>query len=561
MANADATTHHHIRTRPLLTIKGSVLAETLEAVHGVLVAKPTELTQLRREHDELRRKLEAAQNLVHELEQDRAAILAHERHTETWHGWAKLGLRLFLGNPGYAAFRRLYHLTRGIGAASPNVVRTGVVQLAKSPGFLVHLVARIPVALREDRLPRRPGDVLPRLQASFQNYAREPRLRLPGARRSDIRRILFLSHNLNPEGAPLSLLSLSSRLDKRLYEPWILAMEDGPLRARYEAAGVPVEVMNPLREVHTGQLYRDRVNHVAQWVQRSGFELVFCNTLMCFWGVTVARTSGLPSVWCIRESVDWQTYFNYLDPDVAKAALDCFELADRLIFVADATRRLYPAPPAPSQVHTIHNGLDVAAIEAFKRGRSREAIRSAKGIPDGARVISVIGTTCERKGQIDFLRVAATLRPKFEGLHFYVVGAREDAYLTRLMSVVRDHGLSSVVFVPETPDVYEYFRMSDLFVCCSYEESFPRVILEAMAFELPIVSTNVFGIPEAIRDDWSGILVEPGDVPGLASGVARLLDDPDLAKQFAANAYATLVKRFSVDQMVRQYERVFSQIG
>jgi GT2 family glycosyltransferase len=143
---------------------------------------------------------------------------------------------------------------------------------------------------------------------------------------------------------------------------------------------------------------------------------------------------------------------------------------------------------------------------------------------------------------------------------FYVVGARPGAYLDELERFVYDEGLRSVVFVAETPDVYDYFRMSDVFVCTSYEESFPIVILEAMAFALPIVSTDVFGIPEALTHDREALLVRAGDAAALAAGVQRLLNDPARAARLAAGARARLVQRFTLGPMVDDYDRLLAEV-
>ena len=86
-------------------------------------------------------------------------------------------------------------------------------------------------------------------------------------------------------------------------------------------------------------------------------------------------------------------------------------------------------------------------------------------------LLLAVGATSERKGHLDFLRVARAMDPAGAGrTRFYVVGAQPGAYLDRLERFVRDEGLRSVVLVDKTPDVYDYFRMSDVFVCSSYNE-------------------------------------------------------------------------------------------
>ena len=419
--------------------------------------------------------------------------------------------------------------------------------------------------MREGRVPRHPRDLLAKLRLASQDVARrtggaalepyrlpKPRPRTPGARR-----VLFVSHNLNLEGAPIFQLLLARGLDRLGYQIYVVSKSDGLLRGRYLAEGMPVAVGDALDGIEDLTAYRKRMGRLAAWLRKRDFDLVFCNTLQSFWAGTVAQLAGVPAVWAIHESVNWSRYFSYLPADLRPIALECLQRADHLVFASDATRRLYAALENPGRLCLIHYGLDVDAIDRFRHERSKTELRAIHGVKDGHRVVTIVGTTCERKGQLDFLRMARVLDPTGTGgIRFYVVGARPGDYLTRLEHFVRDERLDSVVFVKETPDVYDYFQMSDLFVCSSYEESFPVVLLEAMAFNLPIVSTDVFGIPEAVEHGREALLVAPGDVPAMAAGVRRILDDPALAAQLAGNARGTLLRRFTLERMVGDYDRL-----
>jgi glycosyltransferase involved in cell wall biosynthesis len=256
--------------------------------------------------------------------------------------------------------------------------------------------------------------------------------------------------------------------------------------------------------------------------------------------------------------VDWRQYFDEYPEAVAREAHACLRLADRLVFASDGTRRLFSDLDGAGRVRTIHYGIDVAAIDEFKRVHSAAAVRAALGLSPEDRVVSVVGTTCERKGQMDFVQAVMKLRSAHPRLRGYVVGARPGAYLRGLEDLIRRHDLAFVTLVPETKDVFQYYRATDVFVCSSYEESFPVVNLEAMAFGLPIVSTDVFGIPEAITDGHDGLLVKPGGVDSLAAAIGRVLGDPGLARRLGEAAYATVTTRFTRQHMVDDYEEVFA---
>jgi len=433
--------------------------------------------------------------------------------------------------------------------------------------FAWYLLTQSIVALRRRKLPVPAAELLPALSAffrdsfrgSFRDAAPETPPDVPRHRAAARPRLLFLSHSLHPEGAPISLFSIVSGIDRARYDPITLSTEDGLLRARYADAGLDLFVCRPLRYVDDVASYDKAIDAMTSWARHAGIDLIFCNTLNPFWGISLARRLGVPSIWCIRESVDWREYFQQFHGPLAEAGPVCLSLADRLIFVSEATRQLFSEFEGPGRIRTIRNGVDVGAIDDFKRARPTAALRAELGISPEDRVVSVIGTTCERKGQLDFLKTVAKLRVDYPRVRAYVVGTRRGDYLRGLEDFAAERDLTCVTFVPETEQVLQYFRVTDILVCSSYEESFPRVILEAMAFGLPIVSTDVYGIPEAISDGQNGLLVKPGDVDGLAAAVGRFLGDPGFAARLGDTAYATVAARFTRRQMVADYEALFAE--
>jgi glycosyltransferase involved in cell wall biosynthesis len=78
--------------------------------------------------------------------------------------------------------------------------------------------------------------------------------------------------------------------------------------------------------------------------------------------------------------------------------------------------------------------------------------------------------------------------------------------------------------VSETIDIYDWYRLADMFVCTSFEESFPRVLLESAAFRIPIVSTDVNGIPEMLVNHDEAYLIPAGDPVKLATALKLCLD-------------------------------------
>jgi glycosyltransferase involved in cell wall biosynthesis len=123
-----------------------------------------------------------------------------------------------------------------------------------------------------------------------------------------------------------------------------------------------------------------------------------------------------------------------------------------------------------------------------------------------------------------------------------MIGGRDTAYDRELTDFVARLGRPNLRIVPETKDVYPFYGAADVFACSSYEESFPRVLLEAMAFALPIASTSVHGIPDMVRANHEALLVPPGDSAALANALRRLLAAPSLAGELAARAHERVLE-------------------
>ena len=89
-----------------------------------------------------------------------------------------------------------------------------------------------------------------------------------------------------------------------------------------------------------------------------------------------------------------------------------------------------------------------------------------------------------------------------------------------------------------------FFRVADAFALPSYVEGLPIALLEAMALERPSISTNVYAIPEAVKDNETGLLIEAGDAHGLADAILKLKSDPTLRARLGADGRRFVIEHF-----------------
>ncbi|HUK92071.1 MAG TPA: glycosyltransferase [Blastocatellia bacterium] len=379
-------------------------------------------------------------------------------------------------------------------------------------------------------------------------------------------RTLVCTHNLNFEGAPLVQMEITLGLrDRGVIDPVVHSPEDGPLRAEYESWGVPVEIRpHPLESVaRTNEGYKIGMEVFTRWVQGIDVDLVYGNTLRTFYAIDAARMAGLPSIWNPRESEDWRSYFDEFGPEIAARALECFAYPYKVVFVSQASENGFAELCSRWNFMTIHDGMDKAKFGSAFRTTSRSAARRKLGVADHEVVVVTVGTVGPRKGQVDIPRAIALMDYQtVSSMRWYVVGDRNYDYsgtVRERQSSLDEARASRMEIVPETPDVLTYYSAADVFVCTSRIESFPRVILEAMAAGLPIVTTPVFGILEQVRPGRNALLYDPGDVQALAAAVTRMVNEPGLRQRMGAASLPALETLIDQDAMVTAYADVFRE--
>lgn len=378
-------------------------------------------------------------------------------------------------------------------------------------------------------------------------------------------RVLMCSNALEYTGAPLHQLEIASKLaaDGDI-EPVIFCTTDGPLRSVYERQGIEVIVReHPLINVYQNLQYEDAIAALGQELNLHRYDVIYANTLENFFMVDCAEKMGIPCVWNVHESEPWQTYFNRFGPEIAARALTCFRHPYRVIFVADATRNQYFPLNSHHNFITIHNGLDVDRLQESAKDWTRKSARESLEIKDGEIVILLLGTVCDRKGQKDLVKALPLLSPQYHSrIRCFIVGDRPSLYSTQLAELagqLPEKLRSRLTIVPETPDTARYYKAADIFVCTSRIESYPRVILEAMGFDLPIITTPVFGIPEQVRSEVNGLFYTPDRPEELAQCLTSLLENDIRRSQLAENAKYVLRSLNQFEEMTAAYCEIFRE--
>jgi glycosyltransferase involved in cell wall biosynthesis len=223
-----------------------------------------------------------------------------------------------------------------------------------------------------------------------------------------------------------------------------------------------------------------------------------------------------------------------------------YRQVDLFIASSEAIRRILIRDGIPGeQIVTVHEGIDVERIGKLPTVNLREAFF----LPHNAPIVGNVAALVPHKGQRHLINAVPLVLREEPDARFVIFG--EGPLRSELEHQIKSLHLEKHVVLPGfRDDVLSCIKGFDLFVMSSETEGLGTSLLDAMAAGKPAIGTDVGGIPEAIDDRVSGLVVPPNDPASLARAIVKLLKDDALAKRMGQAGRARARKLFSVDQMV-----------
>jgi D-inositol-3-phosphate glycosyltransferase len=364
--------------------------------------------------------------------------------------------------------------------------------------------------------------------------------------------VLVVTHELTLGGGQLYLYELLRRLVPLLPDAeWsLVGSRDGPLVAEYEQLGITVHVQGEM-PFWQAAAYEGRLEETAAWTAAHPPDVVLANALVSFPGIDLAGRLGVPAIWAIHESYPLREYFWTMDPGrrVSPAVLDraeaAFASAAAVVFEADATRALFQRYGEPDRFQVVAYGIDLAAIDTYRAGFERGRARAAHDFAPDATVLLCMGTIEARKSQTLLVRAFEAVAPRHPDAVLVLVGDRGDEHPTHLRDYVAGSAVAGRIrILPIVSDTYEWYGLADALVSASDIESLPRSVLEAMAFDLPVIAADAFGVPELLADESTGYVFVQRDLDALIDALDRFLSDSTEARGTIASAASEHVRAY-----------------
>jgi glycosyltransferase involved in cell wall biosynthesis len=352
--------------------------------------------------------------------------------------------------------------------------------------------------------------------------------------------IALVLTSFDPGGTERQMTELIGRLDPSRFAVHVACFRrDGLWRSKVEAAAIEVAEF-PLRGFASASAARELMRF-ARWCRRRRLTVVHACDFY-------ANVFALPAAALARVPVRIGSRRDLVLPGRTAAQYRLQRLAYRAAHVVVANSRAAAAQVqhdgvARTRIAIIPNGIDLTRYAAPRGGRP-------------TRVVTTIANLRPEKGHDGWLAAAPEVLRRHPDVVFHIVG--DGPCRAALEHEAAALGIaSSIRFLGHREDVPEVLRDSDVFVLPSRSEAFPNGVVEGMAAGLPVVASDVGGIPELIENGRTGVLVPVGDTAALANTLIRLLDDPGYATALGTGGREVIARGYSFERMVASFEALY----
>lgn len=382
-------------------------------------------------------------------------------------------------------------------------------------------------------------------------------------RHDRIRLLKFLSE-FYAAGTEGQVVNLVERLDPARFDVRFACFERaGQLLPSLERRRVPVT------EYRIARLYGARTLR-TQWrlageIRRHEVQIVHSYNLYGnVFTIPAARLARAPvAIASIRSLGDMFTPLQW------RVQRQVCRFADCVLVNSDAIRRALIAEGyAADRIAVIRNGLDLDRLTCTPGGGER--FRRQAGLPDDAPLVAVLARISPIKGLEYFLEAVVPLARRFPAARFAVVGAGymlpdgrggTRDYQAELQRMATRLGLDGrLVFTGIREDVADVLSQVTVSVLPSLSEGLPNAVLESMAAGVPVVASRVGGIPEAVDDGRTGLLVPARDSAALATAIGTLLENRALARRFGDAGRQRVLRDFRLERVVLETEALYGEL-
>jgi len=366
------------------------------------------------------------------------------------------------------------------------------------------------------------------------------------------KKILHLVEDLKIGGLERVLASIVLSLDESKYEVhvWCL-VGGGDIAGELKEKGIPVRIMGKRSYYNLSNILL-----LAYLFRRENFHIIHTHGYFAStFGRLAAILAGVP----VMVTHVHSTYYEYGKRNLMIERFLSF-FTDNVICVSKAVQRFVVEKEGirESRTSVIYNGISFPWNGLSSE--DRKAKRASVSVSSQDVVIIEVASLTANKGHQFLLNAFQQIYKKNPTIKLIIVG--DGPLQSTIQEEAKKLGMeSAVIFTGQRKDVYELLAISDIFVLPSMiREGLSIAMIEAMAMGLPVIGSNVGGIPESIEDRVNGFLLPPGDTDKLASAIDTLVTDQDLREGMGKQGRRIFEERFTLTRMIKQIEVLYDHL-
>ncbi len=370
--------------------------------------------------------------------------------------------------------------------------------------------------------------------------------------------ILFYTDTPYVGGAENQMYLLAKFLDKEKYKVTLICSNYKSLddwTSRFESEGIEVVKLNVFHK-HDPRHYFQ----LKEYIKRHPCDLMHIhvwNPASCRYAFMAANKYNLPLVVTEHDPFELPKFKKYIKNKLMKHV-------QKIVTVSHSNEKLMQKlyPDLKNYTTTVLNGIDSTWFESqllnFSETKMKEFREEEFGADDNTKVILTVAELHERKGLEYLIKAMPAILKKMDNLKLIIVGkGPQQQELDKLIE--KENLANNIKLLGHRKSIPKIMASANLFVLPSVKEAFGLVILEAMAAWLPVLASNVGGIPEIIEDGVNGFLIEPKNSEKLSKKILELFNENFKFEEYIKNAQLILKDKFDAKSMAKQYEEIYGE--
>jgi glycosyltransferase involved in cell wall biosynthesis len=358
-------------------------------------------------------------------------------------------------------------------------------------------------------------------------------------------------------GSSKVLLQAVTALKAHGHKVCVVVSEKGPLTDSLELEGIETKIirlgilrrryLNVLGLLNRAGVLARAFFSLKKLCKQNQIDIIYTNTAPVIIGGMLSKFTGIKNVWHLHEILEPSSFMHRFFGWIINAT------AQKVIVVSDAVYNNWAGRIYASKMVKVYNGFEASDINVdVNVGANASAdLRDQLNLNNNTVLVGMVGRVNLIKGQFYFIHIAAAAKAAGLNCHFVMIGDAYKGYeylYPQLESQIDALGLqSSITNLYYQPNAEALIQQLDIFVLPSIKpDSFPVVILEAMAAGKPVIATNQGGAQEQIDNCVSGFLVPVNDATIAAQKLGVLVNNPDMRTQMGQAGAKKLQEQFSL---------------